>query len=71
MILLKKNNQSDDFKIPNNFPKCFQNKSLLEAVKSIKFSLYNDRHVIISGNEGTRKTQLALWFADGLEKKKK
>ena len=25
-----KNIQSDDFKIPNNFPKCFQNKSLLE-----------------------------------------
>ena len=47
-----KNIQSDDFKIPNNFPKCFQNKLLLEAVKSIKFSLDNDRHVIVSGNEG-------------------
>ena len=47
-----KNIQSDDFKIPINFPKGFQNKSLLERVKSIKFSLDNDRHVIVSGNEG-------------------
>ena len=62
---------SDDFKIPNNFPKCFQNKSLLEAIKSIKFSLDNDRHVIISGNEGTGKTQLVLWFAEWCGKEKK
>ena len=34
-----KNIQSDDFKIPNNFPKWFQNKSLLEEVKSIEFLL--------------------------------
>ena len=52
-----KNIQSEDFNIPNNFPKGFQNKSLLEAVKSIKFSLDNDRHFIISGNEGIGKTQ--------------
>ena len=66
-----KNIQSDDFKIPNNFPKCFQNKSLLEAVKSIKFSLDNDRHVFISGNEGTGKTQLVLWFGKWCGKEKK
>ncbi len=65
-----KNIQSDDFKIPNNFPKGFQNKSLLEAVKSIKFSLDNDKHVIISGNEGIVKTQLALWFAEWFRKEK-
>ena len=52
-----KNIQSDDFKIPINFPKGFQNKSLLERVNSIKFSLDNDRHVIVSGNEGIQKTQ--------------
>ena len=48
----------------------FQNKSFLEAVKSIKFSLDNDRHVIISGNDGTGKTQLALWFAEWFVKEK-
>ncbi len=52
-----KNIQSDDFKIPNNFSKGFQNKPLLKAVKSIKFSLDNDKHVIISGNERKGKTQ--------------
>ena len=57
--------------IPPNFPKCYQNPFLLQAIKSIKFSLDNNRHVIISGNEGTGKTQLALWFAEwyGNEKK--
>ena len=39
--------------------------------KSIKFSLDNDRHVIISGNDGTGKTQLALWFAEWFGKEKK
>ena len=62
--------QSEEFKIPNNFPNCFQNKSFLEAVKSIKFSIDNDRHVIISGIDGTGKTQLALWFAEWFGKEK-
>ena len=57
--------------IPQNFPNCFKNKALLEAIKSIKFSLENNRHVIISGIEGSGKTQLALWFAEWYTKKKK
>ena len=56
--------QPEKLIIPSNFPKCYQNTSLLQAIKSIKFSLDNNRHVIISGNEGTGKTQLALWFAE-------
>jgi len=48
----------------------FQNKSFLEAVKSIKFYLDNDRNVITSGNDGTGKTQLPLWFAEYFGKEK-
>lgn len=66
-----KNTQPDKLIIPPNFPKCFQNNSLLQAIKSIKFSLDNNRHVIISGNEGAGKTQLALWFAEWYGKEKK
>jgi len=64
------NVQPDELTIPPNFPDCFKNKSLLEAIKSIKFSLDNNRHVIISGNEGSGKTQLALWFAEWYSKER-
>lgn len=57
--------------IPPNFPSCFVNETLLQAIKSIKFSLENNRHVIISGKEGSGKTQLALWFAEWYTKEKK
>ena len=49
----------------------FLNDSLLKAIKYIKFSLDNNRHIIISGNEGSGKTQLALWFAEWYIKEKK
>ena len=45
-------------------------KSLLEAVKSIKFSLDNERNVIISGNEEQRKLNQHYGKLNGLEKKK-
>ena len=62
--------QPEKLTMPSNFPKCYQNTPLLQAIKSIKFSLDNNRHVIISGNEGTGKTQLALWFAEWYGKEK-
>lgn len=65
-----KNISPSKLSLPQNFPKCFENDSLLEAIKSIKFSLDNNRHIIISGNEGSGKTQLALWFAEWYSKKK-
>jgi len=43
--------QPDELMIQSNFPDCFKNKPLLEDIKSIKFSLNNNRHVMISGNE--------------------
>ena len=59
-----KNIQPDVLNLPENFPNCFQNRSILQAIKSIKFALNNNRHIIISGNEGSGKTQLALWVAE-------
>lgn len=66
-----KNLKEEKVVIPQNFPKCFENDSLLKAIKYIKFSLDNNRHIIISGNEGSGKTQLALWFAEWYIKEKK
>ena len=66
-----KNLVPDEIKIPKNFPECFQNDSLLKAIKYIKFSIDNNRHIIISGNEGSGKTQLAFWFAEWYIKEKK
>ena len=65
-----KNLVPDEIKIPKNFPECFQNDSLLKAIKYIKFSIDNNRHIIISGNEGSGKTQLAFWFAEWFIKEK-
>ena len=65
-----KNILPSELSLPQKFPKCFENDSLLEAIKSIKFSLDNNRHIIISGNEGSGKTQLALWFAEWYSKEK-
>ena len=55
---------------PDNFPNCFINDSLLTAIKSIKFSIDNNRSVIISGEEDNGKTQLALWFGEWYIKEK-
>lgn len=57
--------------MPSNFQNCFQNNLLLQAIKSFKFSLDNNRHIIISGNEGTGKAQLTLWFIEWYGKEKK
>ena len=59
------------FILPDNFPKFFKNNSIFEAIKAIKFSIDNNRHVIITGNEGNGKTQLALWFAEWYVKEHK
>ena len=64
------NLQSGELTIPKNFPNCFKNKAILEAIRAIKFSLDNNRHVIISGKEGSGKTQLALWFSEWYSKER-
>ena len=63
--------QPDKLTLPEKFPNCFQNTALLQAIKSIKFALENNRHIIISGKEETGKTQLALWMAEWYIEKNK
>ncbi len=57
---------STDFKsiIPNNFPKFYENKIIINTISSILFSFENQRHVIITGKEGNGKTQLAKWISE-------
>ena len=45
------------------FPHCFINDSLINAVKSIFFSLNNGRSVIITGDQESGLTQIARWCA--------
>ena len=56
------------FQIPDKFSKCFQGNAIRETLESIFFSFKNKRNVIISGNQGTGKTTLALWVAEYFEK---
>ena len=51
-------------KLPDNFPICYENKNLTQAIDSILFSLNNQRHVIIVGEEGSGITQIARWSAE-------
>lgn len=51
-------------KLPDNFPICYENNSLIHAINSILFSLNNQRHVIIVGKEGSGITQVARWSAE-------
>ena len=55
-------------KLPENFPKCFENNNLIQAVNSILFSLNNQRHVIVVGEEGSGITQVARWSAEAFSK---
>ncbi len=53
----------EELKLPKNFPKCFKNNNLIQTVNSILFSLNNQRHVILIGEEGSGITQIARWCA--------
>ncbi len=46
-----KNIKEEEKKLPENFPDCFINENLIQAIDSILFSLNNQRHVIIIGEE--------------------
>ena len=47
--------------LPDNFPKCFINDSLVQTVKSVLLALRNKRNVIIVGNDESGLTQVAEW----------
>ncbi|KAK8854131.1 hypothetical protein M9Y10_016685 [Tritrichomonas musculus] len=59
-----KDMKPSEFEYPENFPECFHNKNLEEALKAIKFSFDNKRHVILTGSEGNGITQVARWVAE-------
>ena len=51
------------------FENCFENKSLKRAYQAIKFAFKYGKNVLILGNQGVGKTQLALWMAEYYDSK--
>ena len=49
--------------LPEDFPHCYKNDNLCEAVSSVLFSLTNERHAIIVGEDESGITQVARWCA--------
>ena len=64
---LKKLNPSP-LKLPEDFPHCYKNDNLCEAVASVLFSLTNERHAIIVGEDESGITQVARWCAECFNK---
>ena len=58
-----KNLKPSVLSLPNEFPHCFSNDNLCETVSSILFSLNNQRHAIIVGEDESGITQVARWCA--------
>jgi len=54
--------------LPEEFPHCFSNDSLCETVSSVLFSLRNERHSIIVGEDESGITQVARWCAECFSK---
>jgi midasin (ATPase involved in ribosome maturation) len=52
------------FEIPADFPKCYHNPTLANALKHIFFAFDNQRSVLLVGEEGSGLTQIARWAAD-------
>ena len=59
-----KNLKPSELSLPKEFPYCFSNKNLCEVVYSVLFSLKNERHSIIAGNDESGITQVARWCAE-------
>ena len=55
-------------KLPEDFPHCYKNDNLCEAVSSVLFSLTNERHAIIVGEDESGITQVARWCAECFNK---
>ena len=65
----KDKNYELNFKIPDDFHKCYPAHSFMLALESILFSFKQGRNVIITGKQGTGKTSLAIWAGQYFEKK--
>ena len=59
-----KNLKGSNLSLPPEFPHCYSNKNLYETVSSVLFSLRNERHSIIVGNDESGITQVARWCAE-------
>ena len=59
-----KNLKPSDLKLPEGFPHCYSNDNLYETVSSVLFSLTNERHTIIVGEDESGITQVARWCAE-------
>ena len=57
--------------LPETFPECFINNSLLQTVNSILLALRNKRNVIIIGKEESGLTQIAEWCSLYFNNKKR
>ena len=55
--------QPSKLSLPEEFPACYSNNNLCEAVSSILFSLRNERNAIIVGEDESGITQVAKWSA--------
>ena len=62
--------QPEKMDLPKQFHKCFKNKSLIDVVNAVEFSLDNERNVIIVGREESGITQIARWCAEYFYSKK-
>ena len=58
-----KNLKPSSLLLPKEFPHCYSNNNLCEAVSSVLFSLTNERHAIIVGENESGITQVARWCA--------
>ena len=56
--------QPSKLTLPEEFPSCYSNNNLCEAVSSILFSLRNERNAIIVGEDESGITQVARWCAE-------
>ena len=63
-----KNLQPSPLNLPEDFPHCYQNDNLCETVSSVLFSLTNERHAIIVGEDESGITQVARWCAECFNK---
>jgi midasin (ATPase involved in ribosome maturation) len=64
-----RNLKPSSLELPENFPHCYSNDILCETVSSVLFSLTNQRHTIIVGENESGITQVARWCAEYFNKK--
>ena len=56
--------------MPENFPECYKNDSLIQTVNSVLLALNNKRNVIIVGENESGLTQIAEWCSYCFNKNK-